>query len=294
MSHRNGRHPPAPFAHRGREHDIGQVGQAFAEFCIRGFGDPRDRSFGSPPRYIGGSFAPPGWYYEPRDSYPPADYEQGGCGAEQKAMKHFRQERPNEEMAEQGKVAVSFSKAMKKLHKELMDAETAYQTYQDTFDGEMNQIRGYATRKVMVNLWDRKWTGKKEKEDSDAEESSETTEIFMQTHEKLKEKLESALRDATGSVVEGKGSIQLGNADRLQQKVHVARKQILDLLKKVPDDRDYCASLLSELTLLRNLVDPETSKMLFAPGGGSGDGANNAEEQEQEQDGRGAGGGGTW
>ncbi|KAL2076215.1 hypothetical protein VTL71DRAFT_1158 [Oculimacula yallundae] len=290
MSHRNSRHPSSPRPYRGRENFV-DVNQAAAEFFIR-LGDPRDRYFGSPNQYIGAPLPFPEYEcYDPQDIYYSGDFRPGDSGGVLQALKPIqRNPRPREDMAGKGEDKEQFSKAMKRLFKELAEAETVYGDHQTAFDNDTTEIKKYAGDDSLGVLWKKKWAGKNG--DSDGENAQEATEVFSQTHADLKQKLEMALQEATLSkFTPGQDArrtpIQIENAKRLQEKVVTASKQIIDLLGNVSLHRDYSLSLLNELVLLKTLIDPEldANKSLYRPGAGVGAGdsagAGNGDGQQQ-------------
>ncbi|KAL5328435.1 hypothetical protein ACEPPN_001934 [Leptodophora sp. 'Broadleaf-Isolate-01'] len=274
----------SPLAHRGRSQYDHRL--AAADFLA----DNRYPHFGPPGRYI--PFYPE--FYDIRDCSPPGNFGNGDGRPEPQALKPaFRNPRPRPNMSRQGKEGQPTGKAMKKLHKILTAAEQTYSAFQDEFDSEIEPIKKYATPESMVDrMWNMKFNGKKGSTDN--EDAPEKGEKFATKHNDAVTKLGSALSDAVHST-DGQGrqsrksKHRAENADRLREKVETASSQIMSLLKKLPDDREYCASLLGELKLLIALVDPDeaTNVALYKSGDADEDGASDAEGDEEEQGGRG-------
>ena len=160
-------------------------------------------------------------------------------------------------MAGQGKHGQPIGKSMKKLHKLLGDAEEAYQKFLGDFDSETDSIKQYAKATLLIELWQRKVDGKKA--NADDEDSGEPSD-FAKSHEGMKKKLAAALNTAIRSTVgENKGpraAIRLEDADRLRQKADTASAQIMDLLNKVPKNREYCVSLLRKFRINKRAAVP--------------------------------------
>ncbi|KAH7342218.1 hypothetical protein BKA65DRAFT_478120 [Rhexocercosporidium sp. MPI-PUGE-AT-0058] len=288
---RNHRYTSSPLSHRGR--DQYDLRQAAADFLFGGFADHGDRYFSAPSGIISGRLGS-SEYQDSRDFYSSGSFPHGDGGPEPQALKPtYRNSRSRPNMSGQAEERQPLGKAMKKLHKLLGDVEKAYREFQDHFDRDVENIKSYATDKSLGSLWEMKVAGKKGH--TDGEDVSETPESFAKKHEGMEKKLALALSIAIRSKfgpVSRKAAIRIEDAHRLQEKVDTANTQIMDLLDKVPKDRDHCVSLLNELALLKSLVDPEAdaNKKLYRSGDGADDEASEAEGDEQEQ----GGGGNHW
>ncbi|PVH86740.1 hypothetical protein DL98DRAFT_312406 [Cadophora sp. DSE1049] len=290
---RNNRHQSNPFHHRGRDrYDPPfppNFRQAVIDLILGGLGDPGYRGLGSPGRFDGVPNYPD--YLDPQDFPPRRNFASGDGGSEPQALRPTdRNRHPRTNMAGQGKEGQPIGKAMKKLFKLLGEAEEAYRDFQEKFDSDTENIKPYAKTASLVELWQRKVDGKKAH--ADDEDTAETSEGFAaKTHEGMKKKLASALSTAIRSTVgEDNGTraaIRLEDADRLQQKVETANAQIMDLLNKMPKNREYCVSLLNEFAVLKEMIDPgkDANKKVYRLGDSADEGASDAEGGDDENDG---------
>ncbi|KAG4420573.1 hypothetical protein IFR04_006280 [Cadophora malorum] len=288
---RNNRHHTNPFSHRGRDqYELAcnlplQVQQALLDLFCGNLPDPGYRGCSWPGRpNAGPTYAD----FLDQDITQRRNFASGDCGTDPQAMRpadRNRHSRAN--MAGQGKHGQPIGKSMKKLHKLLGDAEEAYQKFLGDFDSETDSIKQYAKAALLIELWQRKVDGKKA--NADDEDSGEPSD-FAKSHEGMKKKLAAALNTAICSTVgENKGpraAIRLEDADRLRQKADTASAQIMDLLNKVPKNREYCVSLLNEFAVLKEMIDPtkDANKKVYRSGDSADEGASDAEGDADEQD----------
>lgn len=194
--------------------------------------------------------------------------------------------------------SLPFGKAMKKLYKQITQAEQFYSDFQNNFDADIQAIQGYATEDILKVLWELKVRGRRSRsrdsQQGSPERGSEKFEIMQRkVAQALEMAVESRVNDWIGR--SKKSSPKIDSSKRLQKKVETANDQILDLLHHAAHSREYCEALLSELELLKTLIDPDLDKNkgLYRGGGDEDDesdpqatnneGANaNANEQSRE------------
>ncbi|KAK0121481.1 hypothetical protein ONS95_009775 [Cadophora gregata] len=233
--------------------------------------------------------------YDPQSALPQQSFARENGRREQQAMRRTDQTHHSRAgMAGQGKEGEPLGKAMKKLHKWLVDVENAYGEFQGGFDEDTKEVKRYAKTTSLVDLWRRKFEGKNVGVPGEDEaEQDEQTEEFAERHSTMKQKLAAAMDTAIlakAGEIKGLGAaIRHENVSRLKEKVETAKFHIMDVMEKMPRDREFCVALLSELAVLKQIIDPEqeATKKLYQAG--VADGTGDADEDEI-----GGVGGGSW
>jgi len=101
--------------------------------------------------------------------------------------------------------------------------------------------------------------------------------------EEVKQKLIQLLEGVLHSDVKQKSLAQTDAAKRLQKKIETASEQIVELLDGAPQTREQCDALLTELELLKNLVNPDDDKNRFFKSTGQG-GSDRCGDKDDERD----------
>lgn len=201
----------------------------------------------------------------------------------------YRFAQPSSKMATGGKDGIGFQKAISKLFKQVQKAEATYGHFRDEFDDEVGQVKKYIASDVYESLWQSKLAGKSDKkvyqESDDATDAEETQVQF----DEVETALVPALNAAVQAMISEKGSSprSKNRVDfflRLQEKVRMAQVQIVELLEKAGNSHEDCESFLTELGLLKTLVDPDQPHNKDLKLGDSGDGGSGSEGGSQAQE----------
>ncbi|KAK2629045.1 hypothetical protein QTJ16_002148 [Diplocarpon rosae] len=241
------------------------------------------------------------WYEEIDDFQPDYDYTlTRGTGSRRRSPEISRSRYPNDHhdylhqsrMAARGKNAIPFGKAMIKLHKVIGKAQDFYNQFLSNYDSDIAAVRPYAKSDVLNKLWIMKVSGKPD--DGSLEDGGEISdgEGSLDKFHDWRDKVTQALKDAVDCKInEGqeprKSASRAESMERLRKKVVTANEQIKVLLHDAKNGRDSCRVLLVELSLLKNLVDPEaeSNQGLVKPGDYVDDQDDCGSGQGEDQDG---------
>jgi len=192
-----------------------------------------------------------------------------------------------------GPNSLPFGRAMNKLFRQLEQAEKFYGDFQLEYDSDISEIKKYATVEVLSALWILKVKGGRDRRDSlgsqhtmgDEISSERATERFEAMQRKTIQSLEGALTSTLneGPRLSRRQMTRIESAKRLQRKVDIANEQILDLLESATRGREYCEGLLSELELLKALIDPINEKNRELYKGGRDDGGLSSIEDDHDE-----------
>lgn len=152
--------------------------------------------------------------------------------------------------------SMEFGVAMRKLHKQIMLAENFYGEFQSQFDNDVESVKNYAKADLLTVLW--RCKVKKGKEGAFAEGGLERFEgIARKVAHALQAAVESHISESSRPP---QRASHKDSAKRLQGKVEIANDQIMELLSQATNSREYCEGLLSELEMLKALIDPRAEK----------------------------------
>jgi hypothetical protein len=186
--------------------------------------------------------------------------------------------------------AISFGKAMIKLHQQIERAEQFYGQFRDEYNTDIQGIKRYVTDENLLTIWVLRVKGQRDpkvagNQDEEEQQLAEAAERFPSFKKKLRDAFSEALCSTMNQgKTDRKAAIRLDSAKRLKEKVVLAHSQILDLLDLLPKAPEHCEEMLRELGELRTLIDPTTEKNQELYGGGDGNG----------EAGEAGGGGGEW
>jgi hypothetical protein len=169
------------------------------------------------------------------------------------------------------KESIAFCKAIAQLHRQLGKAADMYKEFMDSYDGETQPIKKYASKDILDRLWILRVKGERDPETFGAGEYGKEDENLMATLEKFElcqRKTAQALRDALSSTMNGSEN-RIQSAERLKEKVKTAYHQILELQEMALSEKDHCAALLNELDELKAMIDPTSAKNKAFKTGGS-------------------------
>lgn len=173
---------------------------------------------------------------------------------------------------------ISFGKGLKKLFRQILQAEKLYGNFRSEYDSDISGVTKYANEDILNKLWISKVKGKKNPGDYEGSHGQAVEDAFLaspaEKFDAMSDKVSDALSGALDSFREEtpqsrKQIPRVEAARRMAQKVGTASEQILDLLESAARGREYCSALLSELGLLKTLIDPNTeqNKLLYTRGG---------------------------
>lgn len=198
-------------------------------------------------------------------------------------------------MPAQNRDGLPFGKAMTRLFKDIGKAEEFYNTFVDSYEGEIGPLKRYASAELLTSLWIARVQGKPDSGAyEDGEEIPEEDKSYEQFEEKkrmLTRSLEAAAHPIISESRSPKNEDRTEGQKRLREKIQTAQNLIGTLLKGVPMKHIKCKSLLKELAMLKTLVDPEEeeNRSLFKSGDES-----EADAGDDQDDGHRGGGGGNW
>jgi len=190
---------------------------------------------------------------------------------------------------------LSFGKAIKSLHEVLGKADHFYTDFQQNFDNEVQNV-SYANKEMKKMMWSMKMAAPSQEVGQDDKPAEKWQTLFAEQRSGLYIAMKAFL-NVSLSQGDNKSTkaTTLAAWNRLQEKVETASNQIMELLKLATKDHEHCKALLSEVQLLKDLVNPDKpeNKGLFEAGdggvsggkenkGGSNDGEGQAEEQQAE------------
>lgn len=156
-----------------------------------------------------------------------------------------------------GGSALPLGKAIRQLQYQVDAAHKLYSTFYSSFNDDIAAIRFYAPENILADLWllkiggsGQKWIPPTERQCGDGDDFDE-----------MERRVLRALSNATNARVFDESPISAGStkrynaAKRLQQKVQVANEQIRGLLSNASRSQDSCDALISELELLKGLLE---------------------------------------
>ncbi|KAG9248504.1 hypothetical protein BJ878DRAFT_476460 [Calycina marina] len=169
------------------------------------------------------------------------------------------------------KETMSIVKSLKKLNRRIEVSEEFYNNFLSEYDSDVDHIKKYCPKGILMSLWAFRVKGEKYIQDDDQndnglEDSSEKFEIHKtQTAQDLKDVLSSSMKDFKGS--------RLASAERLKEKIYTYKGQISRLLEQAPRSRTHCEALLGEFKELKEIIRPDSDKNkdIFSRGGADGD-----------------------
>jgi hypothetical protein len=107
-------------------------------------------------------------------------------------------------MIRHSKDVLPFGRAMRKLYATIVRAEELYSTFIAEFDGDVAQIKRYATAAVMDNIWRMRVIGKKDPKtalEGESKEDDETVRLSNGKFDDMKTDMAMALSTALDSVI---------------------------------------------------------------------------------------------
>jgi hypothetical protein len=172
--------------------------------------------------------------------------------------------------------ALPFGRAMIQLHRVLDAAEKFYTEFQNDYDNDVKALKSYGSDDLLDSAWIMKVKGQGSRGDfeEDEDEIDDATESYTETFKENMKKVVDAMEAATKSrliwgTIESTDQI-IESRKRLQEKVTTSSKHIRDLMKVAMKTRKNCEAFLEELSLLKDLVEPESrkNKILYRNGNG--------------------------
>lgn len=177
------------------------------------------------------------------------------------------------------KEQMDLSKALKALNKQVDKADQLYRGFEDNFNNDISGVKAYAGAQLLKELWKKKVEGKESEDGNDNEGGDSRPKFNTQ-----KQHLLRAMHDASSAVLNkhNKASIPDDEAGRekeelakaLRQKISMYHKLIAESVQGVPEKQHECKRLLSDLTFLKKVIDPEDelNRTLFQDDAGEDDG----------------------
>ena len=162
--------------------------------------------------------------------------------------------------------ALAFSLAIKELYHQLGTAVAFYIKFDLEYEKDIVQIKKYATREILDNLWAMKIRRSKDLGTAAQDRYhdrygdnlfAEHEDQFVVWKMKLSRVLDGAI---TSSFREAShydcNSTRYQSKVRLIDKIRVANGQLRPLLDMASERRERCRDLITELKMLRGLIDP--------------------------------------
>ena len=178
---------------------------------------------------------------------------------------HGRRSAITEIVRERGDV-IPFSLAIKELHHQLGLAVAFYINFDSEYGKDIAQIKKYATGEILENLWARKV--RRSKDPGTAAQDryhnrdgdnliAEYEDRFAIWKRKLSHALSGAITSGLGeSSHDDRNSTRHQSKIRLVDKIRMANRQLRPLLDTAWKRRELCRDLITELKMLKGLVDP--------------------------------------
>ncbi|KAJ5054888.1 uncharacterized protein L3040_001150 [Drepanopeziza brunnea f. sp. 'multigermtubi'] len=234
---------------------------------------------------------------DPRQNYASRQMEGGRMPGPRYPLEQYDPHHRSRRVAH-SKDGVPFGKAMIKLFKDIGKAEEFYGSFVTDYEDEISTLKRYAPSELLNKLWIARVEGKPDGGSFDeGEEIPEGEKSFVMFEEKKSMLIRSMEGAANSMIIESrspKHEVRAEAQKRLREKVQTAHKLIMALLDGAPRKHSQCKSLLSELGMLKALVNPEedANRGLFKSGNDTEDGGDAGDDQDDGQQGGGGGGSG--
>jgi hypothetical protein len=156
--------------------------------------------------------------------------------------------------------------ALKELYQKLDAAANFYSNFESEYENDITPIKKYATREVLEKLWTSKVKVAKVRKASLGSKRGDNDGDFIEYEDKFagwKRKVGHALDDAVNPSLDERNqdepnkSTRYQSTVRLLDKILTANRQILPLLDAASKRQEHCKDLITELELLKSLVDPD-------------------------------------
>jgi hypothetical protein len=166
--------------------------------------------------------------------------------------------------------ALPFSLAITELFRQLEAATKFYISFGKEYNEDIKQIKQYATKEILENLWIRKVRRARsprvalQRQDEDRYTGNGFAE-YEDRFAVWKRKICHALDGAITSRLDGESRHDHGSGTRHQSmvsmidKIRTANRQLLPLLDTAWERQQLCRDLVTELELLKDLVNPGES-----------------------------------
>jgi hypothetical protein len=155
--------------------------------------------------------------------------------------------------------------ALKELYQKLDAAANFYSNFESEYENDITRIKKYAAREILEKLWTSRVKVTKDRKASLESKHRHNVGDFIEYEDKFagwKRKVGHALDDALNPCLDEENLDEPKNTRyqstvRLLDKVLTANRQILPLLDAASKGQEHCKDLITELELLKSLVDPE-------------------------------------
>ena len=167
--------------------------------------------------------------------------------------------------------ALPFSLAITELFRQLEAATKFYASFAKEYNEDIKQIKQYATKEILENLWIRKVRRARKPRAGlrTQDEDRYTGNGFAEYEDQFavwKRKICHALDGAITSSLDGESRHDRSSRTRYQSmvnmvdKIRTANRQLLRLLDTAWKREQLCRELVTELELLKDLVNPGENK----------------------------------
>ncbi|KAH8679726.1 hypothetical protein BGZ60DRAFT_428036 [Tricladium varicosporioides] len=164
-----------------------------------------------------------------------------------------------------------FGNAMRALDREIDTAQNFYEGFLQEYDGWIGSRSDYLTDDLLNAIWKNMIIGKKYKNSISGDQinnSNNDLEEYTQKFTNQKRDIARAMSYALRSTMRGgrESSLvaaRLNSARRLQEKIEIAQRQIAPLTHAALEGREHCVALITELKMLKNVMDAESTKELI-------------------------------